>query len=316
MTTDQDCDGTPELIDRWRAASQPATGNRCFFIDVGLKGGLAQSANEQPILFNDGIGSSQMGALDCDPNIPQGQILIDGVIQGCGPWYAPNRFDTVPLCPQQNNIFTLPNPGAPWADWPPLRCIKTRPTGSMNQLERGFDGRFFGNQNANSCPGGAPAGPATSRVATTGTRTRPTAIPGTPTSRLRRRHAQYELRAGRPADRHDLPDDTEAFTGSGQNTYPITGFIEVYITGYGRIQGNGSLNVDDPCPGKRAIRPISTSRAGTPADYAVWGHILKHARAEPWCDGERRPVQPHRQPHALRARPGRIGSAGGAVWGG
>ena len=41
----------------------------------------------------------------------------------------------------------------------------------------------------------------------------------------------------------------ESFAGSGQNTYPITGAIGVYITGYGTIRGNGSVQVDDPCAG-------------------------------------------------------------------
>ena len=60
------------------------------------------------------------------------------------PFYASNRFDTNPLCPDQSNLFNLPNPGAPWDDWPPLRCMKTRPTASGNQLKDGFMDRFFG----------------------------------------------------------------------------------------------------------------------------------------------------------------------------
>ena len=29
----------------------------------------------------------------------------------------------------------------------------------------------------------------------------------------------------------------EAFAGNGQNTYPIAGFVEVYVTGFGPING-------------------------------------------------------------------------------
>src|SRR5439155_16826379 len=90
--------------------------NHCFYMDMGLKGGLAKDVDEEPIVFNDGAGASQMGAVDCDPNIPQGQVLEDGVQYGCGPSYGKNPFDWSPLCPQQNQIFTTPNPGPPWND--------------------------------------------------------------------------------------------------------------------------------------------------------------------------------------------------------
>ena len=271
LTTDQNCDGTPEQIDI-QAASQLTTSNRCFFVDVGLKGGLAQSANEQPVLFNDGVGSSQMGALDCDPNIPQGQILIDGVIQGCGPWYAQNRFNTVPLCPQQNNIFTQPNPGAPWDDWPPLRCIKTRPTGSMNQIERGFDGRFFDDQNANSCPGGAAGGPGFIKGRNYWDKDTTNGYIGTPPLGFAEGTHQTNFDPRDPRIVTIFLTTTEAFTASGQNTYPITGFIQVYVTGYGRINGGG-LNIDDPCPGSTPPSDLDVGSSG----YAVWGHIIKYA---------------------------------------
>jgi hypothetical protein len=67
---------------------------------------------------------------------------------------------------------------------------------------------------------------------------------------------------------------TEASTGSGQNTYPITGFIEVYVTGYGRINGSGNLNVDDPCPGQPP--PADLDCGGSACGYAVWGHMINY----------------------------------------
>ena len=84
LTTDPNCDGPgnpatpppPALLIDDEAASQPTSGPAdCFFVDMGLKGGIAQDQDEPAVLFNDGVGSSQMGALDCDPNINQGQIL-------------------------------------------------------------------------------------------------------------------------------------------------------------------------------------------------------------------------------------------------
>ena len=74
------CRLTPRDIARARtylgneAASQPSTGgNSCFFVEMGLKGGLAIDADEEPFVFNDGSGKSQTGAVDCDP-VFSGQV--------------------------------------------------------------------------------------------------------------------------------------------------------------------------------------------------------------------------------------------------
>jgi len=276
LTTDPACDGpgngTPPLIIDNDAATQPNGGQGCFFVDMGLKGGIAKDQDEPAVLFNDGVGSSQMGAVDCDPSISQGQILEDGVIQGCSPWYAPNGFDTVPLCPAANNLFSLPNPGPPWTDWPPLECIKTRPTGSMNQLEKGLNGRFFNDKNNPSCPPDSAAGPVKGRnywdKDTNLYKGASYADDGPPVTGNNLRNADPRLVTIFIAP-------TEAFTGSGQNTYPLTGFLSVYITGYGRISGNGSVNIDDPCPGNTPPPDVDTS-GGNTGGYAVWGHILKH----------------------------------------
>lgn len=286
LTTDQDCDGAPEYIDN-EAASQPTGGNRCFFVDLGLKGGLATDQDEEAILFNDGVGSSQMGSVDCDPNISQGQILEDGVIKGCGPWYAPNGFDTTPLCPAGNNLFTQPNPGPPWTDWPPLECIKTRPTGAMNQLENGLDGRFFDDKTNPPCPPDSATGPVKGR------------------NYWDKDNNLYKGASyadnGPPVTGNNLRDadprlvtlflaSTEAFASSGQDAYPITGFIAIYITGYGRIS-SGSVSVDDPCPGSAPPSDLNLGN-GNASGYAVWGHILKHVVPGPSATPSGRICQP------------------------
>lgn len=271
--TANDCAGGTTYQDN-EAGSALSTSPSCFVVDMGLKGGIATDADGQPILFNDGSGSSQMGALDCDPTIPQGQELEDGVINGCNYWYARHPFDWDPLCPDQNNLFTLPNPGAPWNDgrWPPLRCVKTRPTGTMNQLEKGLKGRFFNNKNANSCPNDLNSFVKGRNYWKQGTNMA----------------TAYGYKDDSPArDTFFDPGDprivtiflttSEAFTGSGQNTYPVTGFIEVYITGFGKVSGNGSLNVDDPCPGSAPPTDADTSGSG----YAVWGHVINYALPNP-----------------------------------
>ncbi|HXF97682.1 MAG TPA: Tad domain-containing protein [Gaiellaceae bacterium] len=279
LTAYAGCGSTPTYIDN-EAASMPSSGNHCFHVEMGLKGGLAQDANEEPILFNDGVGPSQMGSVDCDPNIAQGQILTEGVVKGCSPFYAKNGFDTNPLCPTQNTLFNQPNPGPPWDDWPPIECVKTRPTSSMNQIESGFDERFFGNPNANSCPA---AGPGYVRGRNYWDKdTLNGYVPPQGSTPLGFKEGTHDTHfaEGDPRIVTIFLVTPEAFLGSGQATYPITGFIQVYVTGYGRIQGNGGLQIDDPCPGSDPPSDLDLS-GGSTGGYAVWGHIIKYEIPQP-----------------------------------
>jgi hypothetical protein len=68
---------------------------------------------------------------------------------------------------------------------------------------------------------------------------------------------------------------TQAFAGNGQNTYPIAGFVEVYVTGFGRISGNGSISIDDPCPGNAPPTDLDLS-GGNSSGYTMWGHFLNY----------------------------------------
>lgn len=281
LTTDQNCDGGSLYIDN-DAASQPTGGNRCFFVDVGLKGGIAKDANEQPVLFNDGIGASQMGTLDCDPNLPQGQELIEGIKQGCNVWYARHPFDWNPLCPSANDLFSgypTGNPGPPWDDgrWPPLRCIKTRPTSSANQMRRGFRGRFFGNENQSTCPATAPGYVKGRNYWDKDT---PNGYTGSPPLGYKEGSHDTNFAPNDPRIVTIFLTTPETFTGSGQNSYPTTGFIEVYVTGFGPILGNGQVGIDDPCPGNAPPSDLDLS-GGSSGGYAVWGHIIKYALPNP-----------------------------------
>ncbi len=207
--------------------------------------------------------------------MPQGQALRDSIEFGCGPWYARHQFNVTPLCPQQNNIFSLPNPGPPWTNWPPLQCVKTRPTSNPTQMQTGFERRFF--DGSSSCPPDAAGfvkgrnywdqdnNPLNNRL--------------------------YGYQDDSPARNTNFnPADprivtiflvpTGAFTGSGQDTYPIAGFVQVYITGWGRVQNGGNLSNggygDDPCPGSNPPPAAEIDCQGSSCGTIVWGHFLNY----------------------------------------
>ena len=103
------------------------SGVSCFVVDVGLKGGIATDADNDATVWNDGVGSSQLGYLDCTQTGPQN--IVWEIMNGCPPLYAPNTFSTNPYCPPPNDLFTTPYPGYPNppfnnGDWPP--CAASR----------------------------------------------------------------------------------------------------------------------------------------------------------------------------------------------
>jgi hypothetical protein len=286
---DVNCNRTAELLDG-AAATYPSGLPACFHVEMGLRGGMAIDQDEPPFTFNEGSGPSQMGSLDCDPAIGQGQILTDGVVNGCGPVYAPNMFNTDPLCPGSNQFFTLPK-AYPFDDWEPIDCVKTRPTGSMNQLLDGLNLRIFGVKNNPSCP------------------------PDNESAYVRGRN--YWHRANNlydapnfawdndTSDEGDdygnriLPDDPrlvtlfftpyDSFSGSGQEVFPVVALGYFYVTGYGRLNGSGGLQggqPEDPCSdgnngdlydGTGNEPPPDLNVAGgSSSGVAVWGHFLKY----------------------------------------
>ena len=65
----------------------------------------------------------------------------------------------------------------------------------------------------------------------------------------------------------------------GNDNYPITAIGGFYITGYGRVGGNGNLTIDDPCSqgaglavgaGNTPPPDLDTSTSGAIA----WGHFV------------------------------------------
>ena len=121
--------------------SQPLGAINCFAVEMGLKGGIATDVNDPGFLFNDGIGASQMGYLDCTESGPQN--IVWELMNGCPSLYGTHSFNYTPLCPPAS-LFALPNPGSPWnVDWRPIWCVKTRPTSQGSDLVKGLNGRFF-----------------------------------------------------------------------------------------------------------------------------------------------------------------------------
>jgi hypothetical protein len=285
---DLNCDRDAEELDG-SAATHPTASRLCLYVDMGLRGATAKDQDQPPVAFTEGTGASQMGSVECDPAISQGQILIDGVVDGCGPFFASNRFDSAPLCPPQNQFFTLPKP-APFDDWPPFDCVKTRPTGSMNQLVTGLNLRIFGVANSPSCPQDSSEG----------------FVPG-------RNYWHRENNAwdganfawnrdttspGDDLTNHLDPEDPrlvtlfitpyDSFSGSGQDVFPIVSLGSFYVTGYGRLNGNGSFQGGgpaDPCSdgsdspvyayaGNDPPPDLNTTGGGA-GGVVVWGHFLK-----------------------------------------
>ena len=272
--------GLPETSD---AASLQSGGTRCFYVDVGLQGAIPDDQDEYPIAFNVST-TSQHQLLDCDPAIPQGQV-DDAIIQGCGPWYAAHDFLQAPLCPNHNSIFTLPQP-PPWQGWDPKTCVKTRPTSSGNQLEHGFNGRIFGQKNNPSCPADitpGTAGFAWGRNYWNDANNANDTVTDPVTGLTYQTTYTEEGPSGAHGNKIPQGDPRlvtlfftpyQSFGNSGQETYPVVGLGQFYITGYGRAG-----NTDDPCSDGNGVEvgagnnPPPDLNFGN--NYYVWGHFIK-----------------------------------------
>ena len=303
LTVDQDCNlttmtdrivgGDPDAgVD---AASQPAGAERCYIVEMGTSGGLARDQDEPPIAFNLGDNSSQRAYVDCDP--AAGSNLKSEIATGCQtPSYSANKFDTTPICPGSAGFFNTPKP-APFDNWPPFRCVLTQ-TGNSNQVEQGLNERLFGKSNNPNCPadvageyvkgrnywhrmnnsytaetfawdGTGPPGPDGARKGNT-------------------------LRSDDPRLFTLFFTSYDSFTETGNEVYPIVGFGNFYLTGYGRTQ-NGSWQggaPQDPCDdGNDGDLSNGTGNEPPPdLDYSknttwAWGHFVKDVTPPPFSTG-------------------------------
>lgn len=290
LYADQNCNNTLDYVDN-QAGSLPLGASHCFYVEMGLKGGLALDQDEPPIAFNL-TGSSQSALVDCDENYNNLRDEIENACQS--PTYTVNRFNTTPLCPGQfgNAFFQVPK-AAPFDDWAPFDCVLTQTTASATpgQMIQGFNLRFFGQQTNPPCP--------TENTSWT---------PPAPAPWTKGRNYWHDVNnvideytfaqdTPAPARSNRLRDDDprminlfmtsyNSFGGSGNQNFPIVNFGTFYVTGYGTVAGGG-LTIQDPCTsgnsdpsqgaGSKPPPDLDTSSNGV----YVWGHFINNVVPTP-----------------------------------
>jgi len=85
---------------------------------------------------------------------------------------------------------------------------------------------------------------------------------------------------------------SDAYTSSGQETFEIAGFVQVYISGYGKLNGSGNLTVDDPCSGSTPPPNSEYDCSGSDCGYIVWGHFIKYSVPNPQATPATDPCNP------------------------
>jgi Putative Flp pilus-assembly TadE/G-like len=292
LTQDPDCDDIPPIFIDNEAATHSTSSAGCFFMDMGLQGGLARDQDEPPIALNLGDGSSQRALLDCD-NVSSSNVTNE-VKNGCSPSYAANPFTINggggPFCPNVNSVnglLAVPKP-PPFDDWAPYKCVITQ-TGTGNQVMFGFNQRLFGSNNA----------PSTCPIETSNF------VPGRNYWHdANNANDNYTFAQNSPAPprRNRIRDDDprlvtlfftpyNSFTSTGNEPFPIVGFGNFYITGYGRTTGGGGSwqggGPEDPCDQGNVGNPLDGLPYGQgnepPPDLDlgsnetwVWGHFVSN----------------------------------------
>ena len=322
LTVDKDCDTVNTLGDRIPghlypvnpgdpeedAASQRAGATRCYVVDVGTAGGLARDQDEPPIAFNLGDNSSQRAYVDCDP--APGSNMKSEIVTGCQwPPYAANKFDPAdgdsrPYCPDQSGWFSsLPKPD-PYANWPPFRCVLVQP-GNSGQVIDGFNERIFNDTSSPDCPDDDPMTPGyvkgrnywhrhnnayddeTFAWDGTGSGVAPD-FDGTPKGNT--------LRSDDPRLVTLFFTTYDSFTETGTDAYPIVGFGNFYVTGYGEVnsgrwkRGPPPGVPEDPCGDGNGDALGAGNEPPPDIDMSrntrwVWGHFVNDVVPAPFSTG-------------------------------
>lgn len=297
VTVDDDigplgCEGIPDMDDPI-AASQPIGQERCYLVEMGLRGGIAQDQDEPPVAFNLS-STSQSALIDCDPDYPNLRTEIE---LGCRPFFRYNDFSLDPPCPDVSGVNQFFNsPPAPFdALWPPYTCVLTQ-TGSAppGQIIMGIKARLglgttcpsetngefeFGRNywhDANN-PSGA---------AYTFAEMIPTPVHGS------------NLRDDDPRLINLFMTSYDSFGSAGNETYPIVAFGTFYITGF---DGPGG-NQHDPCTDGNS-HPSPGAGSKPPPDLSmdsgsayIWGHFINNVVPSPNASSSDRLCAPQTSP--------------------
>ena len=305
LTMDPDCDrvNTPDDLvpghvyppdPEQDAASQPVDTTRCYIVDLGTAGGLARNQDEPPIAFNLGDNSSQRAYVDCDDDLAN---LKSEIVAGCRvPSYAANRFDTTPYCPDQSGWFTTPKP-APFANWPPFRCVLVQP-GNSSQVIQGFNERIFNKTNNPNCPDEDLSNPGYVKGRNYWHRMNNAyddetfAWDGTGPQDLPLTAKGNTLRSDDPRLVMLFFTTYDSFTETGTDVYPIAGFGSFYVTGYGEvISGNWKGGApEDPCDQGSGLALGAGVDPPPDIDMSrntrwVWGHFVNDVVPAPFSTG-------------------------------
>ena len=227
---------------------------------------------------------------------------------------TPRTSSTRPRSARPRTSSTTSECPRPFDDWPPLDCVKTRPTGRPDQLVTGLNLRIFGYLEPVS------ARPTTRTITcadgTTGTgRTTGTTARTSPGTSIRRASLDDQTNHINPADPRLVTlffTPYDSFSGTGQEVFPIVALGQFYITGYGRLNGSGSFQgggPDDPCnDGANSLvypyagndpPPDLNTIGGAAGGVVIWGHFLKGVVQSgatqggygPCIDGEPQPLR-------------------------
>lgn len=268
------------------AESQPTGATRCYYVEMGLRGGIARDQDEPPVVFNL-TGTSQSAVLDCDPGIPFGQ-LDDEIALGCSPYYAQNRFDNPGNeCPwgdaTPGQFFVPPTKAAPFDDWPPYRCVLTRPTAAPNQMLQGFEQRFFKDKTNPQCPAEVPGTMTAGRNYWHDANN-----PSGPAFTFADRDNSGSIIHGNNIQKNDprlitlFMTSYDSFGGSGNQMYPIVAFGSFYVTGYdgpGQVTDPCTDGDSDPSLGAGSKPPPDLNASGNNA--YIWGHFVDNVVPTP-----------------------------------
>jgi Putative Flp pilus-assembly TadE/G-like len=291
LTADPDCNPLNGMIVDFDAATQPTGSTPCYVLDLGTAGGLARDQDELPIAFNLGDNSSQRAYVDCDRDLAN---LKEEIQQGCQwPSYAANKFETTPYCPEPGGFFDVPKPD-PFANWPPFRCVLTQ-TGnpSAGQIMHGFNLRIFGKEANPKCP----ADDMTQYVEgrnywhrdNNDFKAETFAWDGDGTPSMKKGNT---LRSDDPRLVTLFFTTYDSFTDTGNEVYPIVGFGNFYITGYGEVAAGvwKGGSPEDPCNKGNGLEVGAGNDPPPDIDMSrntgwVWGHFVKDVTPAPFTTG-------------------------------